>query len=138
MNNVIFKHELCDAWSMPINSIMVLDSEEDNIIIDEEKHTIPYEDIETIKESLDNPILYNKKEILSPPILDGTTHKVYLTDGSMSSKITALNLWYWLEDSEEEYEEDKLEYTLAIVKTICDVQEELDKNSIKFNILNDE
>ena len=63
MNKVIFKHELKDAYQIPLSSIYITDSDRDNVIIDNKKYSIDKESIDTIKESLNDDKLYIVKSL---------------------------------------------------------------------------
>ena len=79
-NNILFKHEMCDAWGMPLHTITILDTDKDNVITDDDKYSLSKEDINKIKKLLDNKDLYVDEEILYAPVLDGTQHKIMLSN----------------------------------------------------------
>ena len=115
MEKVLFKHELKDAWGLPISSITILDMDKDNVMIDEDQYTLPMESINAIKELLKNPDLQLNNEILNAPVLDGTSHKIQLND----KEIDCFNLWYWNEEGAfDDYKHEKkvdIEYKKIIV-----------------------
>ncbi|MBR7042190.1 MAG: hypothetical protein IKI04_01685 [Bacilli bacterium] len=140
MNKVIFKHELKDAYQIPLSSIYITDSDKDNVIIDNEKYSIDKESINTIKESLNDDKLYTDNEVLFPPVLDGTLHKILLS-GNKTKEIECFNLWYWTNEEinsvKEDMNKEDLEYTKSILKLIDIIQNILDDNNIDYYILDD-
>ncbi len=142
MSKTIFKHELFDAWHFPLTSIKIIDALKDNVVIDGEKYTISSDEIETIKRAIDNPNLYQKHKILFPPVLDGTEHKIVLSN-EKEKKIECSNLWFWDEESafencEKDYKKEDIEYTKLVIETIDKIQNILYVNNIDFYILDDE
>ena len=135
MSNILFKHELTGAWNEPLNSITILDDKKDNVIIDKKKYTISSEYIKKIKELLNNPILYLESDLLYAPVMDGTCHKILLSN---KKKIAANNLWYWDEETFNKCDKsDKKEYdyTKTLIDLINNIQEIIDENNIDFYIL---
>ncbi len=114
---------------------------DNNVVINDEKYTIPIDDIKKIKELLNEPELYKKHKILHSPVLDGTIHNISFI-GDKKIKIECNNLWYWVEeDSFNECKEDNKEdikYTKLVVDTINTIQDILYENNIDFYILDDE
>ena len=140
MNNILFKHELLDAWMQPLSSITIVDSNTDNVIINDSKFTLSQKDIERIKELLTNKKLYSEFDVVFPPVLDGTSHKIYLAG---KKEIECSNLWYWVQenvfDSNNEINNnDDKEFTAELIKFIGEIQHILDSNNIDFYILDDE
>ena len=68
--NILFAHELQDAWCVPILSITVYDTDTDNVICcddnGEKKYTIPKEELEKICIIIKNAqmFLFLQKRIL--------------------------------------------------------------------------
>ena len=83
---IIFKHDLKDAWQQPLDEFYVIDSDKDNIVIinhgQKITHSISKNDLEQIKELLNNSDLYKKFDIVFPPVLDGTSHEIYISNGN--------------------------------------------------------
>lgn len=135
MSKIIFKHELKDAWGIPESSITIKDDTKDNLIIDDEKFTLSNDSIEKIKELLNNKDLELKAETVVPQVLDGTMHVLYFN----GKKIECCNLWYFENDSDyeenEDFTENDIKYTKAIVNLINKIQKILDDNNIDFDIL---
>ncbi len=140
MDKLLFKHELFDEFGLPISSISILDNGEDNVIIDDKKYTLSSDCINRIKELLSDDILYRDDEVLFPPVLDGTKHKIYLLN---DKTIEGNNLWYWIYDDafdniKKDVSKKHIEYTMAIVYLIMEIQNMLDENSIDYYIIDDE
>lgn len=141
MNKVLFKHELKDAWMEPISSISIIDDIKYNVIINDHKLIISSNAIEDLKKLLNNDKLYSNGHVLFPPILDGTYHEILLSNDK-SKRIKCLNLWYWnkKEISNNCRKDDKpedIEYTQLVIDLIRNIQKILNKNNIKFYILDD-
>lgn len=145
---ILFKHELSDAWQEPINKILVLDKKENNIIITHgyfdyyKEYTIPIEDINKFKELLMNETIYKRTEVLFPPILDGSSHQLYFSNMNDSVEIECYNIWYWNGNDkldkikvDEKVSQNEIDYTKTIIKIINELQKLLDKNKIKFTII---
>lgn len=150
---ILFKHELCDAWLRPINKILVLDKKENNVIITHgyfdyyKEYTITIDDINKFKELLMNETIYKRTEVLSSPILDGSSHQLYISNLNDSIEINCYNIWYWngkniLDkiNADEKISQNEIDYTKMIIKIINQLQSILDKNKIKFTVIesNDE
>lgn len=135
MSKIIFKHELKDAYGMPLGSITIKDDTKDNLIIEDEKITLSNESIEKIKELLNNKDLELNAEVVFPPVLDGTIHELFFN----GKKIECCNLWYFKDDSDyqenEVFTKDDIKYTKAIVNLINEIQNILNNNNIDFDIL---
>lgn len=145
---ILFKHKLCDAWLKPINKILVLDKQENNIIITYgyfdiyKEYTIAIDDINKFKELLMNETIYKRTEVLSPPILDGSSHQLYISNLNDSIEIDCHNIWYWNGDnrldniqSNEKISQNEIDYTKMIIKITNQLQSILDKNKIKFTVI---
>lgn len=135
MSKTIFKHELKDAYGMPLGSITIKDYTKDNLIINEEKITLSNDLIEKIKELLNNKDLELNAEVVFPPVLDGTIHELFFND----KKIECCNLWYFKDDSDYEenevFNKEDIKYTKAIVNLIKEIQKILNNNNIDVDIL---
>ncbi len=135
MSKTIFKHELKDAYGMPLGSITIKDYTKDNLIINEEKITLSNDLIEKIKELLNNKDLELNAEVVFPPVLDGTIHELFFND----KKIECCNLWYFKYDSDYEenevFNKEDIKYTKAIVNLIKEIQKILNNNNIDVDIL---
>ena len=135
MKKVLFKHELKDAYEMPISSITIIDNTTNNVIINEKTYSIPIESINYIKEILNDEDLYSNKDVLFPPILDGTSHNIILSSNK-KKEIECFNLWYWDEEGAfDDYNKEDIKYTKLIINLINNIQNILNKNKIKFYII---
>ena len=147
-HKVLFKHELSDAWMVPINKIIVLDKKDKNIIItygyhdNYKEYSISADDIKSFKSLLMNKKLYSDSEILFPPILDGASHQLYFSNFDDSIEKDCYNIWYWNGNDllnkmkgDEKTPQSSIDYTKMIIKIINQLQSILDKNNIKFTII---
>lgn len=138
----LFKSELHDNRSKFISSIQILDEEKDNIILKsdalEEKITLKQEELNKIKELLNNDRLYTEDEVIFAPIMDGNNNTIFFTNNIRIKHIQEPNLYYWQTNNPLEYnsgsKEDK-EYTKAIIDLINDIESILKANKIKVSIL---
>lgn len=143
-HKIILKHNLKDAWEQPEDEFYILDIDKDNILIIEhgKKHsyTISKEDLESIKKMLSNNTLFKKCDVVFPPVLDGTSHEIYINNGMDDIEIECSNLWYWLEEEVNNNNnsiatDEDVEYTKELVRLFKKVQEIIITNNITYNIL---
>ena len=143
-NKIIFKHDLKDAWQQPEDEFYILDSDKDNIVIIKHgkkyNYSISREDLESIKKLLSNSILYKNCDVVFPPVLDGTSHEIYISSGDAFREFECSNLWYWLEeevnnDNNSIATDEDVEYTRELVNVFRKVQKILTDNNIVHNIL---
>ena len=151
--NIIFKHELKDAWEQPEEEFYIINSDKNNILITKHgrkyNYTIAKEDIDKIINDLskDN-ILFKNCDVAFPSVLDGSSHKLYICDGEKNIAIDCSNLWYWFEEEisddfndaihNKEETKEVIEYTRHLVEFIRKIQHILEKNSINYYILGSE
>lgn len=145
--NIVFKHNLKDAWNVPIDEFFLINSSKDNVIIVQHKkvkyYNVAKKDIEKIIELLNkNNALFKEGDVAFPPVLDGTSHEIYISNGNEDKEISCFNLWYWLEeDVDGEYSkatELEKKYTKNMIELIREIQLILDSNNIKYKILAEE
>ena len=143
-HKIILKHNLKDAWEQPIDEFYIIDSDKDNILIIKHgkkySYSIPKEDLESIKKLLSNDTLFKKRDIVIPPVLDGTSHEIYLSNGHDDIEIECLNLWYWLEKEVNNNNNliataADVHYTKELIKLFKTIQEIITTNNITYNIL---
>ena len=92
--------------------------------------------------------MFNKCDVAFPPVLDGSSHKLYISNGEQDMGIECSNLWYWFEEEiKDDYEsnlydetetKEVIEYTRHLINFIKEVQHILEKNSIDYYILGTE
>lgn len=98
--NILFSHELQDAWCVPILSITVYDTDTDNVICcddnGEKKYTIPKEEIEKICSVIKkhpNVLNLTEEDIEDAGVLDGTIDRFLFSDRKKSNELFASNIW---------------------------------------------
>ena len=143
-NKIIFKHGLKDAWEQPKDEFYILDSDKDNIVIIKNgkkyKYSISKKDLDSIKKLLSNSILYKNCDVVFPPVLDGTSHEIFISNGDNDREFECSNLWYWLEeevnnDNNSIATDEDVEYTKELVKIFKEIQKIIESNNIVYNIL---
>ena len=106
----------------------------DNVIVNDNKYSISYDDIDEIKELFKNENLSLNGDIVNPPVLDGTFYKISYGDKDFS----CYNLWYWKEEDPfvkgDIVTETDVKFTKAVVDMLNRIQVILRKNNIKFNV----
>lgn len=141
---IIFKHDLKDAWQQPLDEFYIIDSDIDNIVIinngEKITHSISKNDLEQIKELLNNNNLFKKFDVVFPPVLDGTSHEIYISNGNNDTEIECSNLWYWLEeevnnDNNSIATDEDVKYTKELVNFFKEVQKIIISNNIEYSIL---
>ena len=132
--DLLFELELGDVWGTKLNKIIILDEEMDNVIVNDNKYSISYDDIDEIKEFFKNENLSLNGDIVNPPVLDGTFYKISYGDKDFS----CYNLWYWKEEDPfvkgDIVTETDVKFTKAVVDMLNRIQVILRKNNIKFNV----
>ena len=144
-SNAIFMHKISHSRMFNVYSeIEILDQEENNLLLKQNEknadyYTLPKESVEEIKHELENDKLYEDIYTIDPPVLDGYSHKIFISSNNKSKEIECSNLGAWnLKDDYNYINDDfksNLEYTKEIVKLIYKIQDILNKNNIKYNIL---
>ena len=146
---ILFKQELKDAWTQPLEEFYLIDDKENNVIVHyNEKnknyaYTLPYEDIKKIINFIKKePELFNKVDVAFPPVLDGSEHYLYICDIDNDIELNCANLWYWLDenafdDKHLNATREELEHTKAIIRIVSIIQGFLKANKIKYKILSD-
>ncbi len=142
--NIILKHDLNNAWQQSEAEFYIIDSDKDNIVIikygKKESYSISTNDINLIKEYLtNNNALFKKYDVAFPPVLDGTSHEIYISNDNNDIEIECSNLWYWMEeDVYSKYvnatEEERM-YTKKLVELFKKIQKIITSNNIVYNIL---
>lgn len=145
--NIIFIYELLSAWLELEEKIVIIDAEKDNVVIIDSSqnvfmyYTIGYEDIKKIKNIMSNyEIIFEDINIMSPPVLDGTQHRIYISNKFKYKFISCANIWYWFNNINlnSEYilsSEKEKEYTKKCVEFLKEIQLILDNNCVDFKII---
>lgn len=146
--HVIFVHSMNKAnWDFN-SEIIILDQPKDNLYIFKESkdnyevYTLNDEDLNNLKDKLNNKALYDEERIMiSPALLDGTSHKIDLINQDNATQIDASNLRYFSDDTlkgkEEYFDKEDIEYTKLIIDILTTVQELLNKNNISFDMFDE-
>ncbi len=146
--HAIFIHSMNKAnWDFN-SEIIILDKPKDNLYIFKESkdnyevYTLNNKDLNNLKDKLNNQALYDEERIMiSPAILDGTSHKIDLINQDNSKQIYASNLRYFSDDTlkgkEEYFDKEDIEYTKLIIDILTTVQELLNKNNISFDMFDE-
>ena len=132
--NIIYIQELCDAWGKLFSKIVISDEETDNVIVNDNRYSISYDDINEIKELLKNEDLSLNGEIVPSPVLDGNLYRI-----SYGNKdIACYNLWYWKDEEpfakSDIVTENDVKLTKAVIDLINKIQVILKKNNIRYNL----
>lgn len=146
--HAIFIHSMNKAnWDFN-SEIIILDQPKDNLYIFKESkdnyevYTLNDEDLNNLKDKLNNKALYDEERIMiSPALLDGTSHKIDLINQDNATQIDASNLRYFSDDTlkgkEEYFDKEDIEYTKLIIDILTTVQELLNKNNISFDMFDE-
>lgn len=146
--HAIFIHSMNKAnWDFN-SEIIILDQPKDNLYIFKESkdnyevYTLNNKDLNNLKDKLNNKALYDEERIMiSPAVLDGTSHKIDLINQDNATQIDASNLIYFsddtLEGKEKYFDKDDIEYTKLIIDILTTVQELLNKNNISFDMFDE-
>lgn len=146
-DKVIYINILKDAYHIPIKAMIIIDSTKDNFITfdnkreKENKYTINYNEIENLKEKLNNKELYENKDTINPHVLDGTINEIYMKSNSNSIELNMYNIGYWENENmiinytENEFNtKESKQYTFELLKIIKEIEKIMRNNHIKFNI----
>lgn len=146
-DKVIYINILKDAYHIPIKAMIIVDSTNDNFITfdnkreKENKYTINYNEIESLKEKLKNKELYENKDTINPHVLDGTINEIYMKSNNNSIELNMYNIGYWENENmiinytENEFNtKESKKYTFELLKIIKEIEKIMRNNHIKFNI----
>ena len=130
----IYKQELCDAWGKSFSKIVINDEEVDNVIVNDNKYSINYDDINEIKELFKNEDLSLNGDIVSPPVLDGDLYRIEYGN----KDISCYNLWYWKDEEpfvkNDMVTENDVKLTKAVINMVNRIQDILKRNNIRYNL----
>ena len=104
-DKMIFKYQLYDAWNLPLEHFVVYDLENKGLIFYseecEESETsieLSLDDLNKIKELLNNNQLVKIDDLPIPPIFDGFINVFEIYSTNKTYKIECFNLDYYLEE----------------------------------------